>query len=601
MIYKADILVVGGGGAGLRAAIAACEKAYESKKNVKVILAVKGRLGGCGTTALAYSDRMAFHVTLPTTEPQGEDNWKYHAKDIYEIGGFVSDYDLAEILAKNSADAYFYLDNLGVPFVKENGIPAQFVTDGSIYARACYTGPDTAVQIERALIRKLGEIKDIEVLEDVMIADLIVMNNRICGAIGFKGNQNIIILAKAVVLATGGAGSIYKSNVFPPRMTGDGYAMALRAGAQLVNMEFIQIGLSSPQTKLACSGSIMRCVPRFVNEKCEEFLLNYPITYNDVFEKGATWPISYEHKTCLIDIAVFREIARGGKVFLDFTQNPKGFEFEHLREDLRQRYYKEVKNQVGSRKTPYERLCEINPQTVEWFLKRGIDLKTQMLEIAPSIQHFQGGVKIREKANTIVQGLFACGECAGGQHGANRPGGNALLDTQVFGKIAGESSFEFALSNSIDEEAAVCQANNLFESYKSYVAADGIDLEKAISELNDVMDLYASVVRYQSGLKKALTKIEELKTRNIKPVEYEYLLEYKNMLLCAEAVVKSYMLRDESRGPHLMFENLSDLWPKPRNERYNVYHVCRLNKEANQIEVFPMQPVSPETLGGTQR
>jgi len=593
VIYKTDILVIGGGGAGLRAAIAACEKAHETGNKVKVLLTVKGKLGSCGTTALAYSDRMAFHATLPTTEPKGEDNWKYHAKDIYEIGGCVSDYDLAEILAKNSADAFFYLDSLGVPFVKESGVPIQFVTDGSIYARACFTGPDTAVQIEKALIRKLGEMKDVEVLEDVMIADLIIVNNRVCGAIGFRRNQNIIILAKAVILATGGAGSIYKSNVFPPRMTGDGYAMALRAGALLVNMEFIQIGLSSPNTKLACSGSIMRSVPRFVNEKGEEFLLNYPLTYNDVFEKGATWPISYEHKTCLIDIAVFKEIARGGKVFLDFTQNPKDFEFEHLREDLKQRYYSEIKNLTNKRSTPYERLCEINPQTVEWFLKREIDLRNQMIEIAPSIQHFQGGVKIREKANTTVEGLYACGECAGGQHGANRPGGNALLDTQVFGKIAGENSFEFALNTSIDEESAVCQANRLFESYKKYIAEDGIDLENAISELNRVMDLYASVVRYQDGLQKALMKIEELKIEKIKPVEYEYLLELKNMLLSAEAVVKSCILRDESRGPHLMFENLSDLWPKPRNEKYNVYHVCRLNKETNQIEVFPMQPVKP--------
>jgi len=315
VIYKTDILVIGGGGAGLRAAIAACEKAYETGNKVKVLLTVKGKLGSCGTTALAYSDRMAFHVTLPTTEPKGEDNWKYHAKDIYEIGGLVSDYDLAEILAKNSADAYFYLEKLGVPFVKENGKPVQFVTDGSVYARACFTGPDTAVQIEKALIRRLSSMKEIEVLEDVMISDLIVIDNKVCGAVGFRGAQNVIILAKAVVLAAGGAGSIYKNNVFPPRMTGDGYAMALRAGALLVNMEFIQIGLSSSKTKLACSGSIMRCVPRFVNEKGEEFLINYPITYNDVFEKGATWPISYEHKTCLIDIAVFREIARGVKCF----------------------------------------------------------------------------------------------------------------------------------------------------------------------------------------------------------------------------------------------------------------------------------------------
>lgn len=593
MVYRADILVVGGGGAGLRAAIAAYEKAYESKKNVKIIIALKGKLGACGTTALAYSDRMAFHVTLPITEPQTDDNWRYHAKDIYEIGGLVSDYDLAEILAKNSAEAYFYLEKLGVPFVKENGVPIQFVTDGSVYARACFTGPDTAVQIEKALIKRLGEIKDIELLEDIMISDLIVIDNRVCGAIGFKDNQNVVILSNAVILATGGAGDIYGNNVFPPQMTGDGYAMALRAGAQLVNMEFIQIGLSSPKTKLACSGSIMRCIPRFVNEKGEEFLFNYPITYNDIFEKGATWPISIEHNTCLIDIAVFREIARGGKVFLDFTQNPKEFKFEYLRDDLKERYYKEIKVVTNNRSTPFNRLQEINPQTIEWLLKRGIDLRKDLLEITPSIQHFQGGVKIRQKAQTNVEGLYACGECAGGQHGANRPGGNALLDTQVFGKIAGESAFEFSLNTSLDESVALFKAQEIFESYKDFISEDGIDLNGAKTELKQTMDLYASVIRYQKGLQTALKSIENLKSKKIKPVEYSNLLEFKNMLMTAEAVIKSCILRNESRGPHLRFENFDDLMPKPRDERYNLYHICKLDRNKNEIKVYPMQPIKP--------
>jgi len=596
VIYKADVLVIGGGGAGLRAAIAAYERAHNSNKNIKIIIAVKGRLGACGTTALAYSDRMAFHVTLPTTCPRINDNWKYHAKDIYEIGGFVSDYDLAEILAKNSAEAYYYLERLGVPFVKENDIPSQFVTDGSIYARACFTGPDTAVQIEKALVRKISEIKEIEVLENVMVSDLIVVDNKIFGAVGFIDEHEIIILAKSVILATGGAGEIYGNNVYPIGMTGDGYAMALRAGAELVNMEFIQIGLASPKTKIACSGSIMRCIPRFVNDKGEEFLINYGITFNDIFEKGSTWPISAEHKTWNIDVAVFREIMRGNRVFLDFGQNPSGFNFEYLRDDLKKKYYDEIKELTSCRLTPIDRLQEINPQTIKWFSERGIDLKKDLLEIKPSIQHFQGGVKIRQKAQTNVAGLYACGECAGGQHGANRPGGNSLLDTQVFGKVAGENAFEFSLSVDLDEDVGLLKARDIFERYKDFISQSGINLEKAKEKLRYVMDLYASVIRYPDGLQEALGLINELKAKQIKPIEYTGILEFENMLLISEAIVKSCILRKESRGPHLMFEKSTDLLPKPRNEKYNFYHVCKLDNKKNEIEVNRIEPIKPQDL-----
>ncbi|SNX53406.1 FAD-binding protein [Thermoanaerobacterium sp. RBIITD] len=596
MIYKADVLVIGGGGAGLRAAIAAYERAYNSKKNIKIIIAVKGRLGACGTTALAYSDRMAFHVTLPTTSPRLNDNWKYHARDIYEIGGFVSDYDLAEVLAKNSSEAYYYLEKLGVPFVKENDIPSQFVTDGSIYARACFTGPDTAVQIEQALMKRISKIKEIEVLENVMVSDLIVANNKVFGAVGFIDEHEIIILAKSVILATGGAGEIYGNNVYPIRMTGDGYAMALRAGAELVNMEFIQIGLASPKTKIACSGSIMRCIPRFINENGEEFLINYGITFYDIFEKGSTWPISAEHKTWNIDVAVFREIMRGNRVFLDFKQNPSGFKFEYLRDDLKKKYYDEIKELTSCRLTPIDRLQEINPQTIKWFSERGIDLKKDLLEIKPSIQHFQGGVKIRQKAQTNVAGLYACGECAGGQHGANRPGGNSLLDTQVFGKIAGENAFEFSLSVDLDEDVGLLKARYIFESYKDFISQSGIKLEKAKEKLRNIMDLYASVIRYPDGLQIALDIINELKAKQIKPIEYTSLLEFKNMLLTSESIVKSCILRKESRGPHLMFERYDDLLPKPRNEKYNFYHVCKLDNKKNEIEVNRIEPIKPQDL-----
>ena len=194
---QCDVLVVGSGGAGLRAAI----EAKETLKRGKVVLAVKGPLGRCGVTATACSDRMAFHATLPYTEPVGSENWKYHAEDIYRIGGYVSDGDLASILARGSREAFEYLDRLGVPFAKKgDGSADQFVTDGSEYARACYTGPRTANHIEEALLKKISSM-DIRIVDHCMISELIRYRGRVIGAFGIdereggieKGAQSIFL------------------------------------------------------------------------------------------------------------------------------------------------------------------------------------------------------------------------------------------------------------------------------------------------------------------------------------------------------------------------------------------------------------------------
>ncbi|GAI77234.1 unnamed protein product, partial [marine sediment metagenome] len=154
------------------------------------------------------------------------------AEDIYRIGGEVSDYDLAEILARNSGEAFKYLDELGVPFVKKNGKVDQFLTDGSKYPRACYTGPYTANHIEEALVRKINTL-DIQILENHLTAELLVSEDRkrVVGAIGLdmhdtgSGRNPSLFLTKAIILATGGAGQVFEGSVFPPELTGDGCAM----------------------------------------------------------------------------------------------------------------------------------------------------------------------------------------------------------------------------------------------------------------------------------------------------------------------------------------------------------------------------------------
>jgi succinate dehydrogenase / fumarate reductase flavoprotein subunit len=578
-LITCDVLIIGSGGAGLRAAI----EAKDTFREGKILLVAKGTVGKSGVTATACSDRMAFHATLPYTEPGGADNWKYHAEDIYKIGGCVSDGDLAVILAKEAKGAFEYLDRLGVPFVKkEDGRADQFITDGSEYARACYTGPRTANHIEEALLRKVISM-DIHIIDHCMVTELIKDRGRVIGALGLDEREGElekrlkVFSSKTTVLATGGAGEVFGVHVFPIGMTGDGYAIAYRAGAELVNMEFIQIGLSSIKTRLACSGSLMRAIPRFLNDRDEEFLQRYfpagtppSEIYNLVFEKGASWPVSMEKKTHLIDVAVFKEMAKGLRVFLDYSENPRDFKFRNLQTKWRERYHQEIKIEIGKERrdeSPLLRLKEINPDSIEWLKENGINLQAgERIEIAPAIQHFQGGVKIGEKGNTSLKGLYAAGECAGGQHGANRPGGNALLDGQVFGKISGH---EAAVEAKTMGRRSVVSSNRIKQYLtKSKKMDKGKKAQEVRREIQSVTSQFASVVRTQEGLKKGVRDLERLRKEGIALDQNGliFALETENLLDVVEMILRSCLFRKESRGPHLFFNRFEDHHPLPNQD-----------------------------------
>ena len=604
-----DVLIIGGGGAGLRAAI----EARETLRRGKVLIVTKGVLGKSGVTATACSDRMAFHATLPHTEPRGPDNWKYHAEDIYRIGGYVSDGDLALILAREAREAFEYLDRLGVPFVKrEDGRADQFITDGSDYARACYTGPRTANHIEEALLRKVSSM-DIRVLNHCMMTDLITFRGRVIGAFGIDERQDeveeslIVFATKTVILTTGGAGEVYGIHVFPVYMTGDGYAMAYRAGAELVNMEFIQIGLSSVKTRLACSGSMMRAIPRFLNDEGQEFLPNYfppgtPVREicNLVFEKGASWPVTAEKKTHLVDVAVFKEMTKGFRIFLDYSSNPRDFRFQDLNSLWQERYKREIKNKQGDKwrdESPLRRLEEINPDSIQWLKEYGIDLHAgDRIEIAPAVQHFQGGVKIRERANTSLKGLYAAGECAGGQHGANRPGGNALLDGQVFGRIAGREAALEARSMKTRKEVSPSQIKSYLTLLKKM--APGKKASEVRREIHSIASQFASVVRTEEGLKEGLKILRRLKREGISSDEKGliFALETRNLLDVVEMVFRACLLRKESRGPHLFFNHFEDPSPLPSQDPiWRKYIVIQNQKD--KMVLKKKTPIELKELG----
>lgn len=596
-----DVLVLGGGGAALRAAIAAAE----SQPGSRVLLATKGILGRSGVTATACSDRMAFHATLAATDPGDREAWRKHADDVYRIGGYVSDYDLALVQAEAAASAFEYLDGLGVPWVRrDDGTPDQFVTDGSEVARACYTGPYTANHIEQVLVRRARELANLQVLEQAGAIDLLsAEDGGVGGAMLLVGERRVAVPAGAVVLATGGAGRVFGTNVFPPDCTGDGYALAYRAGAELVNVEFIQLGLCSVTTGLAMSGSMMRALPRLVNDLGEEFLSRYlpPDTtpsqmYGILFNKGASWPVSAEQPSHVIDIAVTYERARGRRVFLDFALNPAQLEVAALPTAVRN-WYRDVKDvdleQEPYRSQPLSRLQAINRPSVEWLRERGVDLAAgDRAEIAPAAQHFQGGVKIRTDAATTLTGLFAAGEVAGGQHGANRPGGNALMDAQVFGRIAGESASRLARERRTrlrGDSIAGAQArlDGLLRGANSSAA-----LRRRVQSL---MDRHCAVVRTTEGLEAGLEELRELgrQTPSAHDCGLQHAVETDNIIVVAEMVLRAALARDESRGPHLRFGASGAVAPLGSSPAWRKYLVIRQQGQSMLIE--ERRPVEPQS------
>lgn len=595
-----DVLIIGGGGAALRAALAACD----ADPALEITLVTKGALGASGVTATACSDRMAFHATLSHTAPGGPDAWRYHADDIYTIGGQVSDADLATILAQDAAEAFAYLDSLGVPWARRpDGTVDQFLTDGSLYPRACYTGPYTANDIEAALLERLRSTP-VRVLDHQMATELLLdAEGAVRGAVlvSEKDSTVTVISAGAVVLATGGAGNVFATNVFPPDCTGDGYAMAYRAGAELVNLEFIQIGLCSTVTGLACSGSMMRSLPRLINDRGQEFLPEYmPDTtpaqrHAVLFLKGASWPVSQRDPSHQIDVAVARELASGRRVYLDYRSNPGSFDLDALPAEIRARYAQEKGADISQSDaiSPLERLLAINRPSVQWLAERGVDLEAgQLLEIAPAVQHFQGGVKIRAEAETTVAGLYAAGETAGGQHGANRPGGNALLDSQVFGRIAGKSAARYARAHPaghIDPAEGRVKLERLF-------TPGGSAAESVMAEVQRCMSAACGVCRTGSGLRQALDDLRMLAQQGVRcdDMALSRSIEAANILEVAQSVALAALQRDESRGPHLRFATEDSLRPVPPDEeRWSRYIVIR-RAEGGPVAMV-REPVRPAT------
>ena len=533
-IIKSEVLIIGSGGAGCRAAI---EVSNEGKEP---LIVSKGLSFRSGCTGMAEG---GYNAVLKLVDP--DDSFEAHYKDTIKGGSYLNDPDLVNILTRESPERLHDLEEYGALFDRqESGELNQRPFGAQTYRRTCFQGDRTGHEIMTALKEEIVK-RGIKTIDEVMITSLILNDRdalmpKVIGAIGvdLKTSETIYFQSKAVILATGGAGQLFPVTSNTTQKNGDGFALAYRAGAELLDMEEIQFhptGMVHPESKkgVLVTEAVRAEGGRLINSEGERFMSNY----DDRMELASRDVVAR---------AIYNEIQEGrgsehGGVYLTVA---------HLEGDY---------------------IDEKLETMVSQFLDAGVDIKKEPMEVAPTAHHHMGGVRIDEDGRTTIENLFACGEVCGGVHGGNRLGGNALADTQVFGKRAG---FTAALACDIsDYEFNIPDIEEEENRIKSMIKEGSIKPQDMKKEIQQLMWDNVSIVRNEFKLRHALKRLmkmrEELKDLDVKNVKQynESLiaaLEVINMVDICILIVKSAILRRESRGAHYRedFPESDDTWKK---------------------------------------
>jgi fumarate reductase (CoM/CoB) subunit A len=416
---QCDVLVVGGGAAGSRAAL----EAKNAVPNLKVIAAVDSIYEAGGSTNMVASE--ALGINAPFNYEGDGDTPELFEQDILQTGGGLADPALCHIVAFESAGRVRELMDMGVEFFSHDGHPHAQKLSGCTRARSLTLGGSTGREMVRAL-KKQALLKGVEILEKIKIIRLFQdVNRTVTGAYGIRDGKTVFISAAAVVLATGGTPSMFSINVSSSTQTGDGWAMAYNAGCRFTNMEFFQCGpaVMKPGMKFIIHSHMWRLLPKLRNSEGRDFLPSYcsgGVSAKESLDlKAMSYPFSVRTGAMYVDIAIFKEIMAGRGL----SNGGISFDVTHISKD---------------------ELLKKAPITYETLLKAGIDLAVRPLELGIAVQNFNGGILIDANGFTGVEGLYAAGEVTGGVHGSDRPGGNNLSDTQVFGYRAGRAAAGFA-------------------------------------------------------------------------------------------------------------------------------------------------------------
>ncbi len=494
--YSYTAVVVGSGAAGLNCA----DLLY--KKRVDVCLVTEGMK--MGTSRNTGSDKQTYYkLTLTGSEP---DSVALMAQTLFDGGCMNGDIALCE--AANSTRAFMRLVELGVPFpTNEYGEYVGYKTDHDPRSRATSCGPLTSKYMTEAL-------------EKAVLADNIPIfdNMRVCEIITDKGKARGLICTGAsneyndcglyyfncgcIVYAVGGPSSIYGSSVYPESQT-CGLGAAFLAGADGVNLTESQYGIASLGFHWNLSGSYQQVIPRYyVTDSRSSYLHELDVTPYNIFLKGYQWPFDASRLSgsSSVDIAVYRERMRGNRVYMDFTRNPVGFDFDSLPDEAKT--YLEKSD--ATQDTPIKRLRAMNDKAYQLFFSNGYDLENTPIEIGVCAQHNNGGLAVNTDYMTNIDGLYAVGECAG-VFGVRRPGGSALNSTQVSSMRAAKHIADTGYSCS--DYTPLDFGFRRFLGTEPGIPGDLINLRK---QIGSIVDGAGAFVRNGDNTKKALSELKEL-------------------------------------------------------------------------------------------
>jgi succinate dehydrogenase/fumarate reductase flavoprotein subunit len=525
-----DVLIVGAGAAGMYASISA------AKSGAEVILCDKSLISRGGATVMA---QMTVAAAIGHQEP---DHWTHHLRDTIRSGQGLCNEKLSYQLCKHAPDKILEMRDWKTDWANDNGRIKQVLAPGHEVKRCCYvdflnTGPAVA----RTLRGEVAKNKNIKRLSSITIIDIVVKNSRVAGAIGLntETGEYIFFRAKAVVLAAGGLTQLFARNSASKNMGGDAHSLALRAGANLIDMEFVQffpIGHLAP--RLIGMDPIMwdpfryKLGGKLLNGEGKQFIENYG------GEDGETYKVGRD----LAAYAILKECEAG-------RGSPSGgawLSFQHLsKSDLEIAFGPIIKKLASN----------------------DIDLTQQSIEVAPIAHYHMGGIEVDESMETCVKGLFAAGECVGGANGANRLSGNAIPEAFVFGDIAGTNSAKVKTdSNAISQQEAETELSRAIIVISKPAHVNGKTTKetarRVLHSLQRLMWENVGVLRDAQKLQIALCEIKRLRNDVfplLRPTQGTVFntslmdwLDLRNSLLCAEAICLAASERKESRGAHQM-------------------------------------------------
>jgi len=536
-IVSCDVLIIGGGGAGLRAAIQAREK------GVAVTVASKSRVGYGNNT---YISKATFAVATGSRDPR--DNPDVHLRDSMIGGRFINDRQLLNLVTDEAVGQIEFLQRCGVRFYERGGRIGVVPAPGHSYPRHVRTsdrsGRDLTLPL-RAYAERIG----VRFMERVFITRLISSGGRITGAAGIAQDGTFFpIAARSIVLATGGFAQSYLHNNNAAGMTGDGQALAFELDVPLKDMEFVQFY----PTATGALGSRLFLYEAFVFQAGA--VLRNALGDDIIAKYGLNDPMAMTRDR--LTRAVMQEILEGrgvrGGLIVDLSSIPE--------EEL---------------------------AALDYLLPAARTAHDEELIVSPTAHFCMGGVSIDDHAETIVPGLFAAGEVCAGVHGANRLGGNALAEAFAMGGVAGERAAQRARETD-QRDLPQKELSAEKERLESFFSERGKDLGELRHELKDVMWRKVGIIRGKDGLEKALEEIKGIGTslKEVRIRDYRGLMRYlelEHMVLLSEMVCRSALLRTESRGAHYRSD-----YPDEDNDRWLKNIWIRKLGAAMKLEAVPV-------------